>query len=181
MNGRAHGAAFDLLLREAVVGVPSEYFSLPYLDKQRASTTAHQERVYCYELYHQMRLVMAESKHDAIAAAVEDGWRVNGEVAKGLSYISGRQIPDFIWHKPGSLENGHVLEVKSAAARWAPLHSDVKKLQEFKAQAGYAHATLLTFGPIPTESAALSSLRALAVGAGVGILFHRGVGDGLSY
>lgn len=61
------------------------------------------ERVYCYELYHQLRLIFYEKPHD-----------INGEIdKKGHMIIKEGFNPDILIHKQGNMNNNElVLEVK---------------------------------------------------------------------
>jgi hypothetical protein len=114
-----------------------------------------------------------------LAEAVARGWRVNGEVDKVTSYIPGRAIPDFIWHVPGTTQNGHVVEVKRATARLRSIRADVQKLQSFKQVAGYQQATLLVVGT-RMDSRGFDSLLASAELARVNVMFHDLIADQLA-
>lgn len=165
------------LLDRAAVEVSAEYMTMQYISAQGKVEAARQERVYCYELYHQMRVLMCQADGDELAAAVADGWLLNAEVVKTLSYIPGEEIPDFIWHMQGQKRNGHVLEVKRASAPLPGIKRDVDKLRKFKAKAGYANATLLVVGE--HRRPGLDEVSELADSVGVNLRFHRWPGEGL--
>lgn len=59
------------------------------------------ERVFCYELYHQLRLLSSTYKFD-----------IHGELDKRGFYKKLNSIPDFLFHKQGTHENHCVMEVK---------------------------------------------------------------------
>jgi hypothetical protein len=96
----------DVLL-EAIRNVKSAYQSIRVIDNE-ADPEIHKiarERVYCYELYHQLRLLLDETCHD-----------VNGEIDKSGHHIIVEGFnPDIVIHKQGSMEgNKLVLEAKVA-------------------------------------------------------------------
>lgn len=47
---------FVKILRKATANIPPEYFQLPIAGRE---DPIYRERVYCYELYHQMRYALA--------------------------------------------------------------------------------------------------------------------------
>lgn len=179
MLGSEYEDVFIDLLERAAVAVAEEYMTLLYVTPEDQVREAYQERVYCYELYHQMRVLMCQAKSDGLAAAVADGWLLNGEVVKKLSYVPGEETPDFIWHKPGEKRNGHVLEVKRANVPWRDIKGDVRKLEEFKRKAGYRHATLLVVGM--RKGSDFGDLADVAAQAGVNLRVHREAGTPLAY
>jgi len=100
------------------------------------------ERVYCYELYHQMRCHWPD----------EEGYTLNGELDKAahpvLSGLGlGKLKPDFLVHRPGDMRGNHaVIEVKCSNARMQGLNKDIETLTRFRRAAGYKRAILLVFG-----------------------------------
>lgn len=93
------------LIKSAIKKVSPEYFNL---------TTTYElsgivrERVFCYELYHQMRLLMKDDSPISL----------NGEIDKrGHPDFEekDRKNPDFVFHIPGTHEgNTLVVEVKGS-------------------------------------------------------------------
>jgi hypothetical protein len=87
----------------ALLSVAAEYFSVPLPD----GTEGYQERVFAYELYHQLRNHFSAN------------WYVNGEFRKGLSMVprigSDRQvIPDIVIHQSNTIDrNLLVVEIKT--------------------------------------------------------------------
>lgn len=128
----------DGILSEATACVGETYFLLP-ID---GGDPVYRERVYCYELYHQMRLLWRD----------EFGYTLGGEVDKsGHPKIRGERIrgakPDFLVHKPGHMEGNYaVVEVKPIPVGPAAMLADVEKLAEFRADAGYQRAIYLIYG-----------------------------------
>ena len=65
----------------------------------------YQERVYCYELYHQLRCRWPKGADCVLGGEVKKG---------GHPYLgSGQRKPDFLVHAPGEDRNYVVVEVKS--------------------------------------------------------------------
>jgi hypothetical protein len=152
MAGVTSGEAasrFTELLKEACAGVDDPWFLLPVSSSDsKSGITAYRERVYCYELYHQLRL-QASTAAGLAAGAPE--YTVSGEIDKaGLNAITdgGREKPDLAWHVPGELRNAVVLEVKSARASSAGIRKDLKTLSTFLSAGdrAYRAGILLVYG-----------------------------------
>jgi hypothetical protein len=126
------------ILVEATRLVGQEYF---HLDRD-GGDPVYRERVYCYELYHQMRLRWPPDSE----------FRLNGEVDKSahpiLSKIGiGRRKPDFLVHQPGYMEgNSTIIEVKPSHAGESGIAKDLKTLTLFINNAGYRRAIYLIYG-----------------------------------
>jgi hypothetical protein len=135
----------ELLTRliEATGKVDTRYFEVQTASKHGPSVV-HRERVYCYELYHQLRNAMGDtspytlmgeldkSGHDIIASAV------------------GEKVPDFVFHAPGGMEaNLAVMEVKHIDNnREGRIREDCEKLRKFvdERRGKYKGAIYLVFG-----------------------------------
>lgn len=91
------------LIREAMKQVSPKYIVLDVA----GGNPKHRERVYCYELYHQMRCLQRRIQKYS-------GFTINGEIDKsGSQGIDQSFNPDFVMHTPGNMENnGCVVEVK---------------------------------------------------------------------
>lgn len=130
---------FDEVLTIATSNVSQEYFLLPIAD----SNPVYRERVYCYELYHQMRCLWPTSQAQYI---------LNGEVDKRAhNLIQGRRLsntkPDFLVHIPGNMAGNHtVMEVKSCNVTPRALVKDLETLTAYREQAEYSNAILLIYG-----------------------------------
>src|SRR2546422_1048686 len=98
--------AVTTLLTEATAAVPFDYFQLPIAGLE---DPRYRERVYCYELYHQMRMRWPSDFR----------FSLSGEVDKnGHPLVRGNSLdyakPDFIVHVPGVMDhNLLVVEVKA--------------------------------------------------------------------
>ena len=105
--------------RAALLKVATPYFRSMLPNDQ----VAHGERVFAYELYHQMRLTF------------NGAWYVNGEFRKGMRVVpeicsDAVMIPDLVVHQPDSLEeNLLAVEIKAAPRlRTDHLIMDAEKL-----------------------------------------------------
>jgi hypothetical protein len=129
---------FDNILANAGAAVSAEYFYLPIA----GSDPVYRERVYCYELYHQMR-----SRWPA-----DTRYRLNGEIDKRSHHLLEElgveeQKPDFLVHEPGTMElNYAIIEVKHVDSSPAGIQKDLNTLRLFHHQVGYARAIFLGFG-----------------------------------
>ena len=126
------------LLERAIACVSSEYFHI----KIDGGDPIYRERVYCYELYHQLRCLWP----------IETEYYLNGELDKSAHPIL-RKIgadyakPDLLIHKPGYMSGNHaIIEIKSSKAQHAGILKDLKTLALFRTQAGYERAIYLIFG-----------------------------------
>ncbi len=125
------------LLTLATSRIPDDYFWLPVADTEEV---IYRERVYCYELYHQLRMLLDED---------EDlrSYSLGGEVDKRGHPIIRHYVPDFVLHKPGAMDNLVVMEVKPIHASVAELRKDIKKLKYFvKPEVGYLYGIQLVYG-----------------------------------
>jgi hypothetical protein len=125
------------LLAEATAGIGERYFQVQ-LD---GGDPIYRERVYCYELYHQLRQLWPESPYF-----------LNGELDKAAHPIL-RELgadyakPDLLVHTPGSMRGNHaIIEVKSVSASNAGIAKDLTTLALFRTKVGYDRATYLLFG-----------------------------------
>lgn len=119
--------------------VGSEYFLLPVHESEEV----HRERVYCYELYHQMRRVWFKRE--------DKDFRLNGEVSKARhpDFVDiGNLVPDLLIHVPGSPRNYAVVEVKTAVAKIFDIKEDLNKLFKFVSELKnpYERGILLIYG-----------------------------------
>ena len=124
--------------RTATANVEQMYFQLKVTGTEN---TKHLERVYCYELYHQMRLRWPKVPH-----------KLTGEIDKSGNprirhAILNRSKPDFTIHVPGDMtDNLLVIEVKARDPVDYKVQRDLLKLSEFRRSAGYTAAYYLTYG-----------------------------------
>ncbi len=103
--------------------------------------TINRERVYCYELYHQLRGILGDSYP----------YKLDGELDKAshpiISSRIGAKKPDFIVHVPGTMRNNLiVIEVKPISERISRLTEDLETLQSFLSSADYYGALMIVYG-----------------------------------
>jgi hypothetical protein len=122
-------------LRSATAKIGQDYFAVAAHGRL---TPRARERVYAYELYHQLRQQIGEVEHS----------RLMGEIDKrGQATISANVAPDLIWHVPGEMGgNDLVIEVKPAGAKTAGIRKDLGTLTFFRREAHYHRAVLLVYG-----------------------------------
>lgn len=126
------------LLEDATARIPGKYFHVQ-ID---GGDPTYRERVYCYELYHQLRCLWpAKTK-----------FYLNGELDKAAHPILKKlgadyAKPDLLVHTPGYMSGNHaIIEVKSSNARKAGIIKDLKTLTIFRTKVGYERAIYLLFG-----------------------------------
>jgi hypothetical protein len=161
----------DQIIAEATRAIESAYFLLP-ID---GGDPVFRERVYCYELYHQMRLRWP--------SACE--FMLNGEVDKAAHPILrrlgvGGSKPDFLVHRPGQMRGNHaIIEVKPCVAARDGIGKDLKTLSNFVNHVGYRRAIYLIYGGLDIDRT-LDKIREATVGidslAPVELWLHREVG-----
>jgi hypothetical protein len=167
--------AFDHLLSMIDVAAPriaDEYFQLPV-----AGTDAvYRERVYCYELYHQLRSIWERFP-----------FSLGGEIDKSGNphFRDGPYAgaePDLLVHVPGNMdENLAVVEVKSANVGLGGVREDLRKLNWFCANARYFRGILLVYSEAGEAERLTAMIRRaappdLAVDR-ITCLYHRHVGQ----
>jgi len=128
------------ILCQATAAIGDAYFRLPI----HGHSSVYRERVYCYELYHQMRLRWP----------CDSPYRLNGEVDKSAhTYFegadSGKPKPDLLVHQPGTDQYNHaVIEVKNVCGQ--DIQKDLETLSlfrtGFKTGRGYERAIFLIYG-----------------------------------
>ena len=142
IDGRKKEADFQYFLerfQKAGERIEKGYFILDIAGDSQIE--AYRERVYCYELYHQLRSILG----------VLDDYTLNGEVDKRghplLESLLGEVKPDFIYHMPGKMENNLVVvEVKRISTPINEINKDINKLKGFLEKAGYYRAIILVYG-----------------------------------
>jgi len=132
---------FDEILIEATRGIAQGYFLL----NVHRGDPVYRERVYCYELYHQMRSRWPQGTP----------FYLNGEVDKQRHpYFDGPGYPkpDFLVHIPGSARNYVAMEVKPPGASRDDTRKDLATLLQFRQW--YERSIYLIYGIDPKEALA---------------------------
>lgn len=126
------------ILAQATAAIEPGYFHLN-ID---GGDPVYRERVYCYELYHQMRLRWPAGTP----------FTLNGEIDKAAHPIlmelgAAHAKPDLLVHKPGYMSgNDAIIEVKSSRAPNDGIRTDLEKLSLFTNAVGYQRAIYLIYG-----------------------------------
>ena len=131
---------FTEILQQATANVGQEYFLL----NVHGADPVYRERVYCYELYHQMRCLWPP----------DCPYYLNGEVDKQRHpYFeeNGYPKPDYLVHIPGTDSNYAVVEVKARDPVVAYIRKDAQTLVRFR-ELGYKRALYLIYGNNPGEA-----------------------------
>lgn len=123
---------------KSIQNMDTHYFQLPVAG---SDDLMYRERVYCYELYHQLRYALGD----------DFPYKLYGEVDKAKHpIIRNAKKPDFIVHKPGNMSNLAVIEVKPVTVknRIEKLREDFMKLKWFISNANYYRAIMLIYGNV---------------------------------
>jgi len=129
---------FSEILFESIADIRKEYFEI---ERYRDIPTLR-ERVYCYELYHQLRRRLPE----------DFPYLLHGEIDKSghdwIAELFGGSCPnpDFVVHVPGDSKNLTVIEVKTTKNEKTKIQKDVIKLNKFITKVNYYRGILLLFG-----------------------------------
>jgi hypothetical protein len=137
----AYTTSLFQLIARATARVADEYFQLPIAGE---GDPQYRERVYCYELYHQLRLAWPDELL---------GLTLCGEVDKRRHpVIQGPLLdlakPDFLVHAPGGMDqNTLVIEVKPINGKLKHFKKDVRKVAAFlQPPAQYTTGVCLVYG-----------------------------------
>jgi hypothetical protein len=126
------------IIESATTAIPAEYFRLP-ID---GGDPIYRERVYCYELYHQMRTIWPK----------DTPFYLNGEIDKAAHPIlatlgAAYAKPDLLVHQPGYMKGNHaIIEIKSARPQVAGIRKDLSTLSLFRNAVGYRRAIYILYG-----------------------------------
>jgi hypothetical protein len=126
------------ILSKATAAIPLSYFRV-HLD---GGDPVYRERVYCYELYHQMRLLWPANTL----------YRLNGELDKAAHPIlrtlnADHAKPDLLVNQPGNMNHNHaVIEVKRSPANTDGIRKDLNTLCLFINKVRYQRAIYIVFG-----------------------------------
>lgn len=131
----------DAILADATAAIDERFMRLPIYQ----GTPVYRERVYCYELYHQLRSRWPDPCP----------YTLNGEVDKRGHEVlanlgASNTIPDLLVHIPGDWNGNHaIIEVKPGRAKSSGIRKDVQTLSLFRKMVDYQRAIYLFYGEIP--------------------------------
>jgi hypothetical protein len=137
------------LVKKAIGKVGKTYYYFPTyngVDSENVITERIRERVFCYELYHQIKTTQEKNNENYKL----EKWTLNGEPDKsGHNCIKNSPKPDFIFHTPGTDDNLAVIEVKGYEDNEKPdengLRNDFDKLETFVQKYGYQCGIMLIY------------------------------------
>lgn len=117
------------LIKKALVNIDEKYFRIKFegIGKEKI-----RERVFCYELYHQIRKLLDDSGE----LDVSGGLLLNGEIDKSGNPKFKSENPDFVLHRPGTCNNVIVVEVKGNLNKRG-IKKDIETLTKFVADHAY--------------------------------------------
>ncbi|MCS6233292.1 methionyl-tRNA formyltransferase-like protein [Shewanella baltica] len=157
------------IIKEATGRVELGYFHLS-ID---GGDPIYRERVYCYELYHQLRCLWPSNTE----------YYLNGEIDKAAHPIlrklgADRIKPDFLVHKPGDMSGNYaVIEVKKEDVDRDGLKKDLTNLLIFLKNVRYERAIYLIYGFNINESVLLKLIlnvyEEISGDEAIEIWFHR--------
>jgi len=140
-------------LRRSIMDIESGYFQVERMDEVNPTW---RERVYCYELYHQLRHHLPNGFPFTLHGELDKkGHGIIKDTIKKYRKSEGNTEPnpDFLVHNPGNLGNDlAVIEVKrSEGFAEDACRRDLEKLETFINSLGYLHGIFLVFGPRDPE------------------------------
>ena len=130
--------SFVEMIEDSLENVGDEYYKITTTYE---SSGIVRERVFCYELYHQMRLVQS-------ARGLTDV-QIHGEIDKSGHVAfdrNARKNPDFVFHIPGMMQgNAIVVEVKGKleGTYQEGVYKDIVTLSKFTNNKHYYHSGIL--------------------------------------
>jgi len=129
----------EQLLRQATANIGLQYFQLPVAGQE---DPVYRERVYCYELYHQLRLLWPKDLMYVLSGEVDK----SGHPLIRHSVLDNTK-PDFLIHVPGNMGNNSlVMEVKPVNAQKGGIAKDLRTLTAFERYGEYEQAFYLIYG-----------------------------------
>ncbi len=133
------------IIRVATAKIDRKYFHLS-ID---GGDDVFRERVYCYELYHQMRKNWPTGSQLVLNGEIDkQGHPFFKKLAKGYAK------PDFLIHLPGSMAEKHnhaIIEVKHSIDDEG-VRKDLRTLNLFIRKVRYTRAIYLIYGPNADEN-----------------------------
>jgi len=141
IDAEAHGH-FIQCLRISTQNIQHAYMFLPVAG---SVLPVYRERVYCYELYHQLRLNWGDYGGYSLGGEVD---KTHHPLMRGLDIDNTK--PDLLVHRPGDMSgNLIVIEVKAVTAKKTGIRKDLRTLTAFLRCGEYHHAIYLVYGDNP--------------------------------
>ncbi len=138
------------MLATASSRITPEYYQLPVAD----ADAIYRERVYCYELYHQLRCLW-EGFPFSLGGEID---KAGHPRFKDGPYTKAK--PDLLVHMPGNMDgNLACIEVKPFDRPVSEFTSDLHKLMWFCRHAAYHRGIFLVYGNDPADADSKASLQ----------------------
>lgn len=139
---------FNDILMIAIENIPEDYFETKICQTNEGVSTklVYRERIYCYELYHQIRTLW-QYQH-----GVKFSVKLDAEFDKSGSGVFSdtsfpRMKPDFLIHSPGETKGNFIaMEVKPSSARKSEIKKDIDKLIELTTVHKFKFGIFLVYG-----------------------------------
>lgn len=127
------------IIKDALNSVGNEYYLIPTTYNPEGIV---RERVFCYELYHQIRKIQ-EEKNDEFPLYLSAEIDKSGHV----QFLSEHRInPDFIIHKPGNMElNTIIVEVKGIIRSDDGIKKDLTNISVFIEKYNYKQGIFILY------------------------------------
>ncbi len=134
------------IFKQGLINVNESYYSIERWGNvnnlpENTNFERYLERVFCYELYHQVRRIMDISEQ--ILPNIFRDVSFNGELRKEIIQVillpqnilplEARYMPDFLLHSPGNFDNQLlIVEVKTnPELTYAQIQDDLLKIEQF--------------------------------------------------
>jgi len=126
--------------KEAISRVNQKYIKISI---HQLPDNRYRERVYCYELYHQLRNLLGD----------DYGYMLDGELDKRahpiIAKYIGSKIPDFVVHYRGIMKHNLIIievkPIKSITDNLTNLEYDLDKIIDFIELAEYKYGIMLIY------------------------------------
>jgi len=161
------------LIKRAAQAVESSYFLLP-TSYERAGIV--RERVFCYELYHQMRSLMTDANIFSLSGEIDKRGHLDIKPKH-------RYNPDFVFHIPGIHSgNAIIMEVKGNIEKASEVKKDFHTLHTFIKYYKYQLGIFLMYNHsldelIARHSSMLQSLRSYSNASSIHIIAIESAGS----
>lgn len=124
------------LIKDAIAHVAPEYFNLKTTYEPAGIV---RERVFCYELYHQIQCCMKPCHRLSLNGEIDKSGHIDFDQAD-------RKNPDFVFHVPGSREqNTLVIEVKGTLRDRRGIMGDFQTLLTFVSKYRYKAGVFILY------------------------------------
>lgn len=131
---------FKDYIKKACERIDDHYFQLTVANTKNR---IYRERVYCYELYHQLRCMLGENYPYKLYGEIDKSGHPNRFIGEGA------KKPDFIFHEPGNMNrNLVIMEIKNINRRGilVEIKNDLRKIKTFINKAKYFKGIMLIYG-----------------------------------